>query len=147
MTKKISLLLLLCLSLVLLSATNCSAEQMYQISEAQLQTLESNNTLLQEHNNKQRQQLNELSDQVRILQQELASSKVSLKTAQQSLSKIQEYTKQLETLANSPPLMFGAGFVSNGEYVVGLKYKVSKHLETAIVGNNNFITTILFMSL
>lgn len=140
--------LFLSCSLFLWPTTSCSAAQLYQISDSQLQILESNNEQLLLNNKTQLMELSALQEQVKVLQQELASSKEALKTAQRSLNKMQEYTKILEQTAGSNSrLMLGAGYSYTDGYVLGLKYKINKHLEAAIIGNQRTINLVAFIDL
>lgn len=114
MTKKVLLLLVLCLALASCSGTTCLAAQTYKLTESQLALLENNNKQLMSYNSEQLSQLTALKKQVEILQQELGISKAALGAAQQSLSKMQESTKKLEQQVKSSKIGVGGIVTDTG---------------------------------
>ena len=102
-TRKKSLALLLAYSLWLAAASTSQAEEMYQISETELTTLETNLHQLKKNNEtkqnlltEQKTQLTEASQQLETVQKELTASKSLNAQTQKSLERANQSLKQFE---------------------------------------------------
>lgn len=101
-TKRLCICLLAC-SLWLAAGSTSQAEEMYQISETELTTLETNLYQLKKNNEtkqrlltEQQTQLTEASQQLETVQKELTASKSLNEATQKSLESANQSLKQLE---------------------------------------------------
>lgn len=101
-TKRLCICLLAC-SLWLAAGSTSQAEEMYQISESELTTLEQDlNQLAKNNETKQRllteqkTQLTEANQQLEAVQKELTASKVLNEATQKSLERANQSLQQLE---------------------------------------------------
>lgn len=94
---RILLSCVLCSCLVISQAI-CMASGMYQITEQELQQLDSNLTKLKQISEVQKTELNKVSEQLTTVKSELITSKAQLQQAQISLNNanklLQEYEKE-----------------------------------------------------
>lgn len=102
-TRKKSLALLLAYSLWLAAGSTSQAEEMYQISETELTTLEVNLNQLKKNNEtkqqlltEQQMQLTEANQQLETVQKELTASKSLNEATQKSLERANQSLKKLE---------------------------------------------------
>ena len=99
-TKRLCICLLAC-SLWLAAGSTSQAEEMYQISESELTSLEVNLNQLKKNNEtkqqlltEQQMQLTEASQQLETVQKELTASKNLNEATQKSLDKANKYLKE-----------------------------------------------------
>lgn len=103
--KRLLLLLLVC-SLWLAAGSTSQAEEMYQISETELTTLEVNLNQLKKNNatkqnllTEQKAQLTEANQQLKTVKKELTASKSSNEATQKSLERANQSLTELENEA------------------------------------------------
>ena len=103
MCRKRLSMLFLSLSLALAFGSTVQAEEMYQMSESELTTLEHNLETLKQHNEtkqqlltEQKNQLTEASEQLETVKKQLNESKVLNEATQKSLARANESLKALE---------------------------------------------------
>lgn len=101
-----SLVFLLVCSLWLAAGSTSQAEEMYQISETELTTLEANLNQLKENNEtkqqlltEQKAQLTEANQQLEVVQKELTASKSLNEATQKSLESANQSLRQFENEA------------------------------------------------
>lgn len=94
--KRKQLSLLLACSLWLLAGSISRAETMYQISEIELTTLETNSNQLKKNNETKQQLLTEQREQLETAQKELTASKSLNEATQRSLERANQSLQQLE---------------------------------------------------
>lgn len=94
-TKRL-LLFAFCSLLWLAAGTSSQAEEMYQISESELTTLEQNLHRLEKNNESKQQLLTEQMEQLETAQKELTASKRLNEATQRSLERANQSLQQLE---------------------------------------------------
>lgn len=119
-TKKQLLSVLFAFCLVFAAVGTCSAQEMYTISNNELQRLETNLTELASINKTQLSELQKLKVDLAESKQALLKSKMDLTEAQQSLKIVKQSLKQLEKeVRNKPKGTLGVGQGNNGISFIG----------------------------
>lgn len=125
-TKRLCICLLAC-SLWLAAGSTSQAEEMYQISESELTTLEQDLNQLAKNNETKQQLLTEQMEQLETARKELTASKRlneatqrSLERANQSLQALEDEAKRkIETKTRQRNLWIGATALMTYAYIKG----------------------------
>ena len=122
----------------------CSAEQMYQITETELTTLEQNSNRLLEISRQSATELETARQQLKISNQALTEGKQRIDDLQKQLTELKAWSKKQEELQQTilkslPPSAPGVlreigAKINVDHYVTGISYGASRRIGSKYIG-------------